>query len=78
MITLDITILSLGSKITPAYTHITELFQQVFMYNEEAHCSSHTICAQVLELPQSHFGDNQAMITLYSSCFCEIWALCVV
>ena len=49
------------SKITLVYTHITELCQQVFIYNEEAHCTSHTSYAH--ELPQSHFGDNQAMIT---------------
>ena len=35
------------SKITPACAHITELCQQVFIYNEEAHCTSHTSYAQV-------------------------------
>ena len=50
------------SKITPACTHITELCQQVFIYNEEAHCTSHASCAEVLQLPQSHFGDNRSMI----------------
>ena len=38
------------SKITSACAHITELCQQVFIYNEEAHCTSHTTCAQVFEL----------------------------
>ena len=67
------------SNITAAFTHITELCQQVFIYNEEAHCTSHTSCAQVLHLPQGHFGDNRAMITyvLYPSCYYEICALCV-
>ena len=37
-------------KITQKITHITELCQQVFIYNEEAHCTSHTTCAQVFEL----------------------------
>ena len=62
------------SKITPACTHVTELCQQVFVYNEEAHSASHASCAQVLQLPQSHVGDNQAVIThvLYPSCFFEI------
>ena len=59
--------LPLVSKMTPAYTHITETFQQFFIYNEEAHFTSHT-CAQVLELPQSHFGGY----VLHSSCFCKI------
>ena len=43
-----------------------------------------TSCAQVHELPQSHCGDNQegtlvfmTACILCSSCFCEIWALCV-
>ena len=43
------------SKITSAYTHITEPFKQAFIYNEEAHCTSHTSCAQVLELPLKHY-----------------------
>ena len=62
------------SKITPACTHITELCQPVFTYNEEVHCTSHTSCAQVLQLAQSHFGDNRAIITyvLYPSSFYEI------
>ena len=62
------------SKITPACTHVTELCQQVFVYNGEAHSASHASCAQVLQLPQSHVGDNQAVITyvLYPSCFFEI------
>ena len=62
------------SKITPACTHVTELCQQVFVYNEEAHSASHASCAQVLQLPQSHVGDNQAVIThvLHPSCFFEI------
>ena len=62
------------SKITPACTHVTELCQQVFVYNEEAHSASHASCAQVLQLPQSHVGDNQAVITyvLYPSWFFEI------
>ena len=29
------------------YTYITELYQQVFIYNEEAPCTSHTSCAKV-------------------------------
>ena len=62
------------SKITPACTHVTELCQQVSVYNEEAHSASHASCAQVLQLPQSHVGDNQAVITyvLYPSWFFEI------
>ena len=62
------------SKITPACTHVTELCQQVFVYNEEAHSASHASCAQLHQLPQSHVGDNQAVITyvLYPSCFFEI------
>ena len=72
----DCRMLSSVSKITPACTHITELCQQVFIYNDEAHCTSHTSCAQVLQLPQSHFGDSRAIITyvLYPSSFYEIWA----
>ena len=38
------------SKIALAYARITELCQQAFIYNEEAHCTSHKSCAQVLEL----------------------------
>ena len=70
----DCRMLSSVSKITPACTHITELCQQVFIYNDEAHCTSHTSCAQVLQLPQSHFGDSRAIITyvLYPSSFYEI------
>ena len=64
------------SKITPACTHITELCQKIFIYQEEAHCTSHTSFAQVLQLPVSHFGitGNWAIITyvLYPSCFYEI------
>ena len=41
------------------YTNIIELCQQIFIYNEEAQCTSQTSCAQVLELLQSHFGDNR-------------------
>ena len=37
------------------------LCQQIFIYNEEAYCTS---CVQVLGLPQSHFDDNRAMITV--------------
>ena len=40
------------------FTYLKESFQQVFIYNEEAQCTSHTLCDQVLELPQSHFGDD--------------------
>ena len=29
------------------YTHIKGLCQQVFIYNEEAPCTSHTSCAKV-------------------------------
>ena len=29
------------------YTYIKELYQQVFIYNEEAPCTSHTSCAKV-------------------------------
>ena len=71
------------SNITAAFTHITELCQQVFIYNEEAHCTSHTSCVQVLELPQSHFDDNQAMSTvpyshLASSRFRHfVWCGCI-
>ena len=59
----DCQILSSVSKITPAYTHITELCQQLFKYNEIAHLMSHRTCGQVHELPKSHIDDNQAMIT---------------
>ena len=67
------------SKITPACTHITELCQQVFIYNEETHWTWHTSRAQVLQLAKSHFGDNQAVITfvLHPFCFYDIWVLCV-
>ena len=62
------------SKMTPACTHITELCQQVFIYKGEVRSTSHTSCAQMLQLPQIHFGDNRAMITyvLYPSCFYQI------
>ena len=68
------------SKMTPACTHITELCKQVFIYNGEVCSTLHTSCAQMLQLPQIHFGDNRAMIThvLYPSCFYQIWALCIV
>ena len=36
------------------YTYIKELCQQLFIYNEEAQCTSHTSCAQVFELPQTY------------------------
>ena len=32
------------------YTYIKELCQQVFIYNEEALCTSHTSCAKVVIL----------------------------
>ena len=61
------------------YTHIIEICQQGFICNEEPQCASHTSCAQVLQLPQSHFVDNRegtlfSMIiyALCPSCFCEI------
>ena len=59
-------------KITPTYTYITELWQQVLKYNQEARCTSQISCAQVLELPQGHVGDKLAMIpyALYRSGFC--------
>ena len=44
------------------YTYKIELWQQVIIDNEEAQCTSHTSCAQVLQLQQSyqsHFGNNQ-------------------
>ena len=44
------------------YTYKIELWQQVFIYSEEAPCTSHTSCTQVLQLQQSyqsHFGNNQ-------------------
>ena len=49
---------------THTHTHtdvtcVTKLSQQVFIYNDEIQCTSHTSCTQVLEFPQSHFGDNQ-------------------
>ena len=37
------------------YTHIIEIREQV----EEVQCTSHKSCAQVLELPQSHFFDDR-------------------
>ena len=40
------------------YTYLKELCQQTFIYNEESECTSHTSCAQVLESPQTHFGDD--------------------
>ena len=60
------------------YTYKIELYQQVSIYNEQIQCTSHTSCVQVLELPQSHFGNNQEgtlfslLHVLCSSCFCEI------
>ena len=39
-------------------TYIKELCQQVFIFIEEAQCTSHTSCAPVLKLPEGHFGDN--------------------
>ena len=65
--------LSSVSKTTPACTHMTEFCQQVFIYNEEAHCTSHKSCTQMLQSPKSHFGDNWEMIThvLCLSCFYE-------
>ena len=47
------------------HTHIAELCQLVFIYNHEAQCTSHTACAQVLELPENQFGYNQES-TLFS------------
>ena len=59
----DCQMLTSVSRITPACTNITELLcQQVFIYNEEAHCPSHTSCAQTLQLSQSHICGNGAMI----------------
>ena len=40
------------------YIYIIELCQQIFIYNEEGQCTSRTSSAQVLELPQSYFGDD--------------------
>ena len=40
------------------------------------HIMNHTSCAQVHLLPQSHCDDNRKG-TLFSSSFCETWALCV-
>ena len=37
------------------YTYIIKLCQRFFIYNKEAQFIS---CAQMPELPQSHFGDN--------------------
>ena len=39
------------------YTYIKELCEQVLVYNEETQCTSHISC--VLELPQTHFGNNR-------------------
>ena len=50
------------------YTHITELYQQAFIYNEEAQCTSHASCCQLLELPQSHFGDDWEGILFIAYC----------
>ena len=67
----DFRMLPSVSKITPAFSHITELCQQVFIHTGEGHCASHTSCGQVLHLLESHFGDNQVIIAyvLYPSCF---------
>ena len=60
-----------------------ELCQQVFIYSEEAHCTSHTSCAEVLQMPQSHFDDNWAMITVPHShlasarCRHFVWRGCI-
>ena len=59
----DCQILPSIPKITPACTHIKELYQQVFTYKEEAHCASYASSAQVLQLPQIHISDNRGMIT---------------
>ena len=40
------------------YTYIKKLCQQNFIYNEAAQCTSYASRAQVLDLPQSHFGDD--------------------
>ena len=72
------------------YTYIIELCQHVFIYNEEGQWASHTSCGQVLKLSQNHFDDNRegtlfSMITYLHiyiftcpSCFCKMWALCVL
>ena len=40
-------------------TYVIEFGEQVFIYNEKTFCTSHTSCAQVFELPKSHFGNKQ-------------------
>ena len=43
------------------YTYI-HIYIHIIIDNEEAQCTSHTSCAQVLQLQQSyqsHFGNNQ-------------------
>ena len=40
------------------YSYIKEPCQQVFIYNEEAHCTSHISFFHALELSQSHFIDG--------------------
>ena len=64
------------------YTYTKELCQQFFIYSEEAQCTSHTSCFQMLELPQSHFGDDWDIVCMIThvvcpSCFSEFLELCV-
>ena len=43
---------------TYIYIYIYIYKRNLPIYNEEAQSTSHTSSAQVLELPQSHFGDD--------------------
>ena len=51
------------SKITHEYTHITELCQQVFIYNEEAHCTSQTSC--VTWYHDAYSSGSTSMVKLF-------------
>ena len=57
------------------YVYVTELCQQLYIYNEEVQCRSHTSCAQVLQLPQSEFGDNRegALFSMVTYVLCPIY-----
>ena len=51
------------------YVYVTELCQQLYIYNEEVQCRSHTSCAQVLQLPQSSCHKANLVITVRAHCF---------
>ena len=47
------------------YTYIKELCQTIFIYNEEARCTSHTSCAKVTILPLEDLSNLSTLCVTY-------------